>query len=150
MTTSITPNDTISALASLQTFHADAVTGYEAALENAAPPVIPVLTRLIALHSRHSSELSTALLARGEKPNPSGSWFGLVHESLVTIRSLFGKLDKTLIPSLIDGEKRIREIYDSVDTPEYQLTPDERLIVRRQAAELDAEIARLVSISPAS
>ena len=81
-------DDTLDHLKSLQTGAIDARNGYEEALEG--------------------QQLSAA----GEKPDESGSFMSTVHRTIMDVRSLFGGLDDSVLPGLIDGEKRNVAAYD--------------------------------------
>jgi hypothetical protein len=45
---------------------------------------------------------------RGDK----GSFMTLVHQTIMDVRSLFNGLDESVLPGLIDGEKRNASKYD--------------------------------------
>jgi uncharacterized protein (TIGR02284 family) len=101
-------------LKSLHTAAIDARNGYRRALEDAGKG--PDLTRLFrdmaALHDRNAAELATLLAGAGERPDDGGSFMSTIHRAIMDIRSLFGGLDESILPGLIDGEERNIGQYD--------------------------------------
>ena len=91
----------------------DALHGYGEALKHAeGKGMTPLFTDMIAIHTRNSDELAMALRTLGEQANDDGLFMSTVHRTIMDIRALFGGLDESVLPGLIDGEKRNIECYD--------------------------------------
>ena len=100
-------------LKSLHTSEIDALNGYEKALEDAeGKGMTPLFHDMIALHDDNAAELGDELVKAGEKPDEEGSFMTLVHQTIMNVRSLFGGLDDSVLPGLIDGERRNAAKYD--------------------------------------
>ena len=67
---------------------------------------------MIALHERNADELARELAEAGESPDDRGSFMTIVHKTIMDARSLFNELDESVLPGLIDGEKRNVSKYD--------------------------------------
>ena len=52
------------------------------------------------------------LVANGERPDESGSFLSVVHKTVISVRSAVAGLDRSSLPSFIDGEERIVSAYD--------------------------------------
>jgi hypothetical protein len=52
------------------------------------------------------------LIDAGENANPDGSFMSVIHRTIMNLRSLFNALNDSVLPGLIDGEKRNVEKYD--------------------------------------
>lgn len=63
-----------------------------------------------------------------------------IHRTVISIRSLFGGLDESILPGLIDGEERVVGYYDEAlkDCP-----PSETEMLSKQRAALLAKIAEM-------
>jgi uncharacterized protein (TIGR02284 family) len=106
-------NPLLLCLQSLHTHAIDARDGYRRALEDSpSPDIAALLTKMGDLHDAHAGELAEALVARGEKADEDGSFMGFVHRTIMDIRALFGALDASILPGLIDGEERNVQSYD--------------------------------------
>ena len=106
-------NDIVDHLKSLHTSAIDARNGYREALKDADGKGMPPLFRdMIALHERNAGELSRELTRTNEIPDDKGSFMSLVHETIMDVRSMFNGLDESVLPGLIDGEKRNVAKYD--------------------------------------
>ena len=100
-------------LETLHTSAIDARNGYREALEDADKHGLTVLfEEMIALHERNADELAVELTRRGAKEDEDGSFMSAVHRTIMSIRGLFGALDESVLPGLIDGEVRNVEKYD--------------------------------------
>lgn len=66
----------------------------------------PLFKGLADLHECHATELTTLLVEHGQTPDANGSFMTMVHKTIMDVRSFFGGLDESVIPGLIDGEKR--------------------------------------------
>lgn len=100
-------------LKSLHTILIDSKNGYEEALADAEGRGMTQLFRdMIALRIEDSDELASVLTTLGEVADQQGSFMTTVNRAIISIRSLFGDLDESILPGLIDGEKRIVAYYD--------------------------------------
>lgn len=72
----------------------------------------PLFRDMIAVHERNASQLAGELMNAGEKPDADGSFMSTVHKTIMEVRSLFGGLDESVLPGLIDGETRNLAKYD--------------------------------------
>ena len=103
----------INELEKLHTAAIDARNGYQEAAEDAeGKGMTPLFRELIALHQDHATALSQVLAGAGAKPDDKGSFMSTVHKTIMDIRSLFNGLDESVLPGLIDGEKRNVSKYD--------------------------------------
>jgi uncharacterized protein (TIGR02284 family) len=105
--------DILDHLKTLHTSAIDARNGYEEALEDAeGKGLTPLFRDMIALHSANAEELAAMLGNAGEQEDDSGSIMSVVHRTIISVRSLFNGLDGSVLPGLIDGEKRNLGKYD--------------------------------------
>ena len=136
----------IDELKRLHTNAIDARKGYEEALEDAdGHGMTSLFRRMIALHSGNGAELTGQLQKNGEMPDHDGSFFAHIHRTIFSIRALFGGLDKSVLPGLIDGEQRNAAAYDdALKMPE---TPsDLRALLATQRGRLETEIAGMRAV----
>ena len=135
-------------LASLHTAAIDARNGYREALEKAdGHGLSSLFGELASLHEKHADELAALLVKRGQKSNDDGSFMSLVHETIMDVRSLIGGLDKSVLPGLIDGEKRNRAKYD--DALKEPVATEEEAALGRKRGELDGVINRMMAMKAA-
>jgi uncharacterized protein (TIGR02284 family) len=100
-------NETLDHLKSLHTSEIDARNGYQEALKDAAGRgMAPVFHDMMTLHDDNATELARELVKANELPDEDGSFMTLVHKTIMDVRSLFNGLDESVLPGLIDGEKR--------------------------------------------
>lgn len=105
--------ETVDYLKSLHTGAIDARNGYREALKDSeGRGLSPLFAEMIQLHQSHADDLGRALAASGEQPDKSGSFMSLVHTTIMDIRALFNGLDESVLPGLIDGERRNVGAYD--------------------------------------
>jgi uncharacterized protein (TIGR02284 family) len=103
----------IDQLKSLHTSAIDARNGYQEALEDAkGKGMTPLFRDMIALHQDNATELARELTKANEIPDENGSFMSVVHKTIMDVRSLFNGLDESVLPGLIDGEKRNLAKYD--------------------------------------
>ena len=97
---------------------------------------------MIALHQTHSEALAADLKRHGEEVDDSGSFLSTIHRTVISIRALFGGLDESVLPGLIDGEERLLEYYDEAlsDCPpsETATLSEQRQTLRRKINEMKA------------
>ena len=95
------------ALRSLHTSLIDSRNGYEEALEDAdSKGMKPLFREMITLHADQAAELSGYLSRIGQQADPTGSFMSTIHRTVMSVRSRVGGLDESVLPGLIDGEKR--------------------------------------------
>ena len=105
--------EVINQLKTLHTRAIDALQGYREAVRQAeGKGMTPLFTDMIAIHAKNSDELAITLRTLGAQANDDGSFMSTVHRTIMDIRSMFGGLDESVLPGLIDGEKRNIETYD--------------------------------------
>lgn len=105
--------DSLNSLKSLHTSAIDARNGYQEALEDAeGKGMTPLFRDMIALHQSHADQLGEELARAGEKADDQGSFMTVVHKTIMDVRSLFNGLDQSVLPGLIDGERRNVSKYD--------------------------------------
>jgi uncharacterized protein (TIGR02284 family) len=106
--------DILDHLKSLHTSAIDARNGYQEALEDAeGRAMTPLFREMIALHEGNAGELARELTKANELPDDKGSFMTLIHQTIMDVRSLFNDLDESVLPGLIDGEKRNVSKYDA-------------------------------------
>ena len=106
-------NDIVDHLKSLHTSAIDARNGYREALKDARDNrMTPLFRDMIALHERNANELARELTKMNEIADEKGSFMTVIHETIMDVRSLFNGLDESVLPGLIDGEKRNVSKYD--------------------------------------
>lgn len=109
-------SDFVENLKSLHTALIDSREGYKEALADAeGKGLAPLFREFIELRTRHHAELDSLLRASGAVPDESGSFMSTVHRTIMKVRSLFGGLDESVLPGMIDGEKRIVGYYEDVE-----------------------------------
>jgi uncharacterized protein (TIGR02284 family) len=134
----------------LQTAAIDARNGYREALEDAEGRGMTTLFRdMIALHEGNADELGRELVKAGERPEEEGSYMSLVHRTIMNVRSLFDRLDESVLPGLIDGEKRNLTKYD--DVLKYDSAPaDITSLLRVQRSKIEQKVAQMEAQKAAS
>jgi uncharacterized protein (TIGR02284 family) len=136
----LTAEDTLDHLKSLHAAAVDSRDGYEAAVEDAeGHGLTPLFTKMTGLHQHHADELAAALHGAGEPADDDGSFMSTVHRTVMDVRALFGGLDDSVLPGLIDGETRNIAAYDKA-LDETGLPPDIRALLTRQRDALQAAI----------
>jgi uncharacterized protein (TIGR02284 family) len=137
--------DTLDHLKTLHTSEIDARNGYEEALEDAEGKGMTALFRdMIALHDANADELGGALINAGETADDSGSFMSIVHRTIMNVRSLFNGLDGSVLPGLIDGEKRNVGKYD--DALKSAAAPEAiRTLLTAQRSKIQQKIALMES-----
>jgi len=134
----------------LRTAAIDAMNGYEEALEKVGPHGLSgLLDEMSRLHRGHADELAEQLRLAGETPGEGGSIMSTVNRVIMDVRSLVGELDASILPGLIDGEKRNIARYDEVLASGEVEGPASTLITR-QRLDLGDALARMQKMSGAS
>ena len=133
--------DHIDHMKSLHTTVVDARNGYDEALKDAeGKGLTPLFRDMMALHQRHADELAADLTRHGEKVSDNGSFLSTVHRAVISVRSLFGGLDASILPGLIDGEERVLSYYDEALT---DCPPSETANLTKQRQALQAKITEM-------
>lgn len=124
-------------LQSLHTALADSREGYEKALDLAEGKGLTLLFReMIAMRTQHAALLEAHLAAA--KPTGDGtSFMATVHRTVIGIRALFTELDESILPGLIDGEKRILAYYDDAIAAAAAASPAHAMLVSQRGELLD-------------
>jgi uncharacterized protein (TIGR02284 family) len=135
--------DIFDELKTLHTHAIDARHGYEEALQDAeGRGMTPLFRDMISLHTTNGEELAAMLPRSDFLPDENGSFMSTVHRTIISIRSLFGGLDESILPGLIDGENRNVNAYlKTLDRPD--LNPDVRNLLEQQRLRIDAAITRM-------
>jgi len=138
--------DVIDDFKTLHTNAIDARHGYEEALHDAeGRGMTPLFRDMIALHNTNADELADVLIRGGAAADESGSFMSAVHRTVISIRALFGGLDSSVLPGLIDGETRNVKRYEkALDQP--ALDPANRALLETQRRRLDDAIIRMESL----
>lgn len=106
-------NELLDHLKTLHTSAIDARNGYQEALKEAeGRGMTPLFRDMIALHQSNAAELSRELSGISDIADDDGSFMSTVHKTIMDVRGFFGGLDESVLPGLIDGEKRNMAKYD--------------------------------------
>ena len=142
--------DIVDHLKSLHTSAVDARNGYQGALEEAKGKGMTALFRdMMALHQNNADELARELTKANQIADEEGSFMTVVHKTIMDIRSLFNGLDQSVLPVLIDGEKRNVVKYD--DALKDAKTPrDLASLLTAQRGKIAQKIARMEADKAAS
>ena len=131
---------------SLHTASIDARNGYEEARDDAhGAGMTPLFHEMIALHTKNAADLAHVLERSGERADEHGSFMSEVHKAVISVRSLFGGLGKSVIPGLIDGEKRNVSHYDHV-LDDAETPPDIRETLLHNRERLEEAIAKMEAL----
>ncbi|MBR2534489.1 MAG: DUF2383 domain-containing protein [Hyphomicrobium sp.] len=129
-------------LKNLHTILIDSKHGYEEALTDAeGRGMTQLFQEMITLRIKDAGEIATILTTIGEKADENGSFMTTINRAIISLRSLFGGLDESILPGLIDGEKRIVGYYDSA--LETSASSVDREILTRQRQNLLKIIAEM-------
>lgn len=142
--------ETTDALATLHTRLVDAREGYAEGRKLAeAPLMIAALDRLLALHGAHADDIAQALIARGLTPENDGSFLQYVHKAVLNVRSALTGLGENVIPGLVDGERRILDLYDDASA-DVGSDAELRALLERQRAAVASSVRDLESMERAA
>jgi uncharacterized protein (TIGR02284 family) len=133
--------DHIDHMKSLHTTVVDACNGYEEALKDAeGKGLSPLFREMISLHKGHAEALAADLTRHGVQVDDNGSFLSTIHRAVINIRSLFGGLDESILPGLVDGEERVVSYYDEALT---DCPPSETSTLAAQRGALLAKIVEM-------
>jgi uncharacterized protein (TIGR02284 family) len=122
----------------------DSRNSYRDALKDTKHQNMAVLfSRMIDLKDRHISELELLFRERGREPDESGSFLTTVNKVILTFRSIFGGVNESVIPGLVEGETRIVGYYSQAITA--STSKKEKQSLTRQRLELTEEVAYMRS-----
>lgn len=126
-------------LQSLHTALADSREGYEKALDLAEGKGLTLLFReMIAMRTQHAALIEVHLAAAAMPTGDGTSFMATVHRTVIGIRALFTELDESILPGLIDGEKRILAYYDEAIAAAAADSPAHATLVSQRGELLDA------------
>lgn len=142
--------DILDHLKSLHTSAIDARNGYQEALKDAdGKGMTPLFREMLALHNSNAGELARELTRANEIPDEKGSFMTVVHETIMDVRSLFNGLDESVLPGLIDGERRNVSKYDDA-LKEVAATPHFANLLTSQREKIVQKIAAMEAQKAAS
>jgi uncharacterized protein (TIGR02284 family) len=142
--------ETLDRLKSLHTSAIDARNGYQEALKDAAGQgMAPVFHDMMTLHDDNATELARELVKANELPDEDGSFMTTVHKTIMDVRSLFKGLDESVLPGLIDDEKRNVSKYDEALKPS-GVPANLVALLTRQRESLVKKIAELQAMTAKS
>lgn len=129
------------ALTSLHTTLIDSRNGYEEALKDASEDgMMTLFQEMVALRTAAAVELEPLVRAAGGELKQDGSFMSTVHRAVISFQSILTGLDETILPGLIDGEKRVLSSYDDA----IKAASGEALgVLQRQRQELLQRIAEM-------
>jgi uncharacterized protein (TIGR02284 family) len=140
-------NDMSDELKTLHTNAIDACHGYEEALNDAeGRGMTPLFRDMIALHTTNAEDLASILSRSGHLPDQTGSFMSTVHRVVISLRALFGGLDSTILPGLIDGETRNTKSYDQA-LERTDGSPELRGLLEKQRRRIEDAIMRMESLN---
>jgi uncharacterized protein (TIGR02284 family) len=135
--------DTIEQLKSLHTHAIDSRNGYEEALHDAeGRGMTPLFRDMISLHTTNAEELFDQLARMDRHPDQNGSFMSTIHRTIMGIRALFGGLDESVLPGLIDGEKRNLSRYDDA-LEGRDMNADVRAVLERQRLRIETAVVAM-------
>lgn len=132
----------VDSLTSLHTTLIDTRNGYDEAQKDAeGKGLAPLFRDLSIMHTKSANEVGALLNAKGVLADDNGSFMTTVHKTIIGIRSLFGGLDESILPDLIDGEKRVLGYFD--ETLEEFPAGNDHDVLTKQRAILATKIGEL-------
>jgi len=135
-------------LATLQMRLKDALSGFGEIREKGEPDIQAIVTKYIALHTAHETELAARLSGLGYHPDPDGSFFSVVQRAIIKTRSIFTKVHRGILGAVADGEERISDLYaDSIASVSHE---DDQSMLERQLVSLEALMAQTRSKADAA
>lgn len=100
-------------LKSLHDSEVDARNGYEEAIAAAdGSSLMSLFSDMVGVHELNAQEIAAVLTAVSDEVDSEGSFMSVIHRTIMEVRSLFNGLGESMLPGLIDGEKRNVELYD--------------------------------------
>ena len=149
-------NETVNHLKSLHTSAIDARNGYREALKDAAgireaegKGMMPLFRDMMNLHDANATELGRELVKVNELPDEEGSFMTVIHKTIMDVRSLFEGLDESVLPGLIDGEKRNVSKYEDA-LKQAGVPPNVAALLKRQRQGLVQKISWMQELAAES
>ena len=131
-------------LAKLQVRVTDTLAGFDEILKSAEPDIKPLMTEFFKTHKRHEAELSARLRTHGCVPDEDGSFFSTVQRIVIKTRAAFDEIDDDILGAVVNGEKRILDLYDEALSSAEDDTDREMLIRQRdEVADLTEQARQL-------
>ena len=141
-------SDTREQLEDLHTSAIDARNGYREAFEDADKHGLVALFKdMASLHQSNADELAAELARRGTPVDADGSFMSAVHQTIMSIRGLFGALDQSVLPGLIDGEERNLAKYDAA-LEELASDGPASLLLKTQRERIASSVKIMKSMNP--
>ena len=135
-------------LTTLHTSLIDARSGYEEGLKDAhGKGLAPLFSELMIVHEQDAGAIARQLERLGA-PVHGGSLMGTLDRAVMKITSLMTSLDEKVLPSLIDGERRVLAHYDAAvkasaaDRPEYPILVAQRDALAQRVARMSERANR--------
>lgn len=134
----------IDALKTLHTVLVDSKHSYgEAVADAEGRGMTQLFRKMILLRIKDADEIAAELATLGEKPDEGGSFMSTLNRAIISMRALFGGLDDSVLPGLIDAEQRIIAYYNNA--LETSASSIDREILTRQRQNLLKIIADMES-----
>jgi uncharacterized protein (TIGR02284 family) len=128
-------DDLVSKLTTLHTSLIDARSGYEEGVKDAhGKGVTPLFSELVALHGQDASAVAQQLKRLGAPVDDDGSLMGTFDRVVMKFTSLFTDLDEKIIPSLINGERRVLVHYDEAIEASSPANPEYAILIQQRDA----------------
>lgn len=145
----------VETLSSLHTTLIDAVKGYDEGASIAKRDEVGGLCKdLKTRHMASAHAIAGLLLERGERPSADGSFMSTVHKLVLNTRFLLTADEKSLLPGIRDGEKRLLETYDDTlreaEIAGTEFTPAEQQTILTQREGILDNIRKIDAVSPAA
>ncbi len=139
----LTPGPLVENLKALHTAAIDARHGYEEARHDAhGKGMSPLFADMIDRHTRNASDLAGEMGTDADGLNQDGSFMSVVHRSIMDVRALFGGLGDSVLPGLIDGEKRNVHQYQKV-LASSDMTPGVRAVIETNRSRLEDALSEM-------
>lgn len=131
----------VDAITGLHTTLIDSRNGYDEALKDASEDgMVTLFQEMVALRTAAAVELEPLVRAAGGELKQEGSFMSTVHRAVISFQSILTGLDESILPGLIDGEKRVLASYDDA----IKAASGEALsVLQRQRQELLQRIAEM-------
>jgi hypothetical protein len=134
----------IDALHDVHTANNDVLKGYREMSERAKPDIKGIVSRLIEMHQRHASEVSSELIRMRESTKDDRSLQGTLNKAVVMVRDWVSDLDRDVLPSIRQGEEALRDqYYKALRDVEAGADPMASRLLTGQVEAISAAIAAL-------
>ena len=123
----------------------ESLNGYKEALSAAESKSLgQMFQEMIVLRTHDAEEVASTLKFFGEEVDQEGSLTNAVQMAVSNVLSIFSGFDDSILPGLIDGERRILNYYDQalgaapVDGPERAILIQQRTALETKIAQMNA------------